>query len=244
MSSNLTWHDDAVLLCYFRFCLCWYFCAVSYVCFITFTCAHTILSSLTFNTFVSLFTNSSVLVSLCRPLVDVCVIVKHKALLKRLWFKLDFLKGQDQRFVGVLIVMMTLTQNLYSYFVCNQIVDIIMILLHCSADYILNMTMIESKSVIVMLWSVCWTWIIVIFGLADAVRFCLVHDLLVLPSSILITLVCKRSTLTDRPLTLFPLPLSLSDCLSCFRWVSACVLIWCILIWCDRVTLYVYWCCV
>ena len=131
----------------------------------------TILSSLTFNTFVSLFAKSSVLVLLCRPLVDVCVIVKHKALLKRLWFKLDFLKGQDQRFVGVLIVMMTLTHTLLFINVRSNRVNIIMILtLHCSADYILNLTMIESKSVIVMLWSVCWTWIIVIFGMADAVR--------------------------------------------------------------------------
>ena len=83
MSCNLTWHNDAVLVCYFRFCLCVdIFVSHLFVSLHSFVC--TILSSLTFNTFVSLFTKSSVLVLLCRPLVDVCVIVKHKALLKRL----------------------------------------------------------------------------------------------------------------------------------------------------------------
>ena len=173
----MTWHNDDVLM----FVTFVFVCVDIFVCLICLfhyihLCAQSYRLSHSIRLFHSLFAEikcSCFIV--CRPLVDVCVIVEHKALLKRLWFKLDFLKGQDQRFVGVLIVMMTLTHTLLFIYVRSNHVDHheTTALLY-SADYILNMTMTESKSVIVMLWSVCWTWIIVIFGLVDAVC-CVLH---------------------------------------------------------------------
>ena len=86
MSSNLTWHDDAVLWCYFRFCLCWYFC-------VSLTCA--ILSSLTFNTFVSLFAKSSVFLFHCVVLLLMFVLLlRTKPFLSGYDLKLIFLKGK------------------------------------------------------------------------------------------------------------------------------------------------------
>ena len=84
-------------------------------CLITFACAQSYL--LKFNRF---FLTNCVLVSLRRPLVDVCVVIKRKAHLKWLWLKLYFLKGQDRRFVGVLIVILTPKQLFY---ICDQIVN-------------------------------------------------------------------------------------------------------------------------